>query len=90
MVTNPVDVLSRLFGTISGAPTYGIGSAIDTARCPRRLLGSSYAVRRGPILARMPSRGNGRAPEGAPRALSGIRYPAYRVSPGRGPAPGCW
>ncbi|MFF7358365.1 lactate dehydrogenase [Streptomyces filipinensis] len=32
MVTNPVDVLSRLFGTISGAPTYGIGSATDTAR----------------------------------------------------------
>ncbi|MFD5542453.1 2-dehydropantoate 2-reductase N-terminal domain-containing protein [Streptomyces sp. NPDC127079] len=32
MVTNPVDVLSRLFATISGAPTYGIGSATDTAR----------------------------------------------------------
>ncbi|MFG3133638.1 lactate dehydrogenase [Streptomyces tendae] len=32
MVTNPVDVLSRLFGTISRAPTYGIGSATDTAR----------------------------------------------------------
>ncbi|MGW0992195.1 lactate/malate family dehydrogenase [Streptomyces sp. NPDC002523] len=32
MVTNPVDVLSRLFGTVSGAPTYGIGSATDTAR----------------------------------------------------------
>ncbi|MEH0579156.1 lactate dehydrogenase [Streptomyces sp. B21-108] len=32
VVTNPVDVLSRLFATISGAPTYGIGSATDTAR----------------------------------------------------------
>jgi L-lactate dehydrogenase len=32
MVTNPVDVLSRLFATISGAPTYGVGSATDTAR----------------------------------------------------------
>lgn len=32
MVTNPVDVLSRLFATISGASTYGIGSATDTAR----------------------------------------------------------
>ncbi|MFD8391048.1 lactate dehydrogenase [Streptomyces sp. NPDC059680] len=32
MVTNPVDVLSRLFATLSGAPTYGIGSATDTAR----------------------------------------------------------
>jgi L-lactate dehydrogenase len=32
MVTNPVDVLSRLFATVSGAPTYGIGSATDTAR----------------------------------------------------------
>ncbi|QHA09309.1 lactate dehydrogenase [Streptomyces broussonetiae] len=32
MVTNPVDVLSRLCATISGAPTYGIGSATDTAR----------------------------------------------------------
>lgn len=32
MVTNPVDVLSRLFATISGSPTYGIGSATDTAR----------------------------------------------------------
>ncbi|MEU1409465.1 lactate dehydrogenase [Streptomyces sp. NPDC005728] len=32
MVTNPVDVLARQFATISGAPTYGIGSATDTAR----------------------------------------------------------
>ncbi|WP_409469709.1 lactate/malate family dehydrogenase [Streptomyces sp. HC307] len=32
MVTNPVDVLARLFATISGAATYGIGSATDTAR----------------------------------------------------------
>ncbi|WP_019061660.1 lactate/malate family dehydrogenase [Streptomyces prunicolor] len=32
MVTNPVDVLSRLFATISRASTYGIGSATDTAR----------------------------------------------------------
>ncbi|MFD4787610.1 2-dehydropantoate 2-reductase N-terminal domain-containing protein [Streptomyces sp. NPDC058459] len=32
VVTNPVDVLSRLLATISGAPTYGIGSATDTAR----------------------------------------------------------
>jgi L-lactate dehydrogenase len=32
MVTNPVDVLTRLFATISGAATFGIGSATDTAR----------------------------------------------------------
>ncbi|MFE7889227.1 lactate dehydrogenase [Streptomyces sp. NPDC057412] len=32
MVTNPVDVLSRLFATVSGAAVYGIGSATDTAR----------------------------------------------------------
>ncbi|MEU2284295.1 lactate dehydrogenase [Streptomyces sp. NPDC013178] len=32
MVTNPVDVLARLFATISGAATYGIGSATDTVR----------------------------------------------------------
>lgn len=32
MVTNPVDVLSRLFAAVSGAAVYGIGSATDTAR----------------------------------------------------------
>ncbi|WP_031487752.1 lactate/malate family dehydrogenase [Streptomyces bicolor] len=32
MVTNPVDVLSRLFASVSGAAVYGIGSATDTAR----------------------------------------------------------
>ncbi|GGX36433.1 lactate/malate family dehydrogenase [Streptomyces chryseus] len=33
MVTNPVDVLSRLFGEVSGCPrVYGVGSNTDTAR----------------------------------------------------------
>lgn len=32
MVTNPVDVLARLFATISGTATFGIGSATDTTR----------------------------------------------------------
>ncbi|MFI5687629.1 NAD(P)-binding domain-containing protein [Streptomyces sp. NPDC051636] len=43
MVTNPVDVLALLFGTISGAPTYGIGSATDTARY-RAVLAAHHRV----------------------------------------------
>ncbi|GGU49904.1 lactate/malate family dehydrogenase [Streptomyces violascens] len=43
MVTNPVDVLARLFATISGAPTYGIGSATDTVRY-RAVLAAHHQV----------------------------------------------
>jgi L-lactate dehydrogenase len=43
MVTNPVDVLARLFATISGAPVYGIGSATDTARY-RAVLAAHHRV----------------------------------------------
>ncbi|MFI1256844.1 NAD(P)-binding domain-containing protein [Streptomyces netropsis] len=35
MVTNPVDVLTRLFAEVSGCPhVYGVGSNTDTARPP--------------------------------------------------------
>ncbi|UQA95705.1 lactate/malate family dehydrogenase [Streptomyces halobius] len=43
MVTNPVDVLARLFARISGAATYGVGSATDTARY-RLTLAGHYRV----------------------------------------------
>lgn len=43
MVTNPVDVMSRLFAARSGCAVYGIGAGLDSARY-RALLGAVYGV----------------------------------------------
>lgn len=43
MVTNPVDVLTRLCAAVSGARVYGVGSGLDTARY-RAVLATAYDV----------------------------------------------
>jgi L-lactate dehydrogenase len=43
MVTNPVDIMSRLMAATSGCQVYGVGAGLDSARY-RALLGAAYGV----------------------------------------------